>query len=529
MPLAEATAVLQMRSAERRSAFHLEPHDPLADWLALEQLAEWCQRFSPTVGIEPSPRPDTLLLDISGLAPLFGGEEALADEALDAFSGRGLLVRIALAGTIGAAWARAHFAENADCGLRIAEGEESSKCGVRSSEFGVRGQGTNSASRNPQSAFSSLPIAALRLPEETVVTLAGLGLRRIGQVAALPREMLSSRFGPELLRRLDQASGKLPEVIVSHRPPPEFVASWPFETPCERREALELALKSLVQQLAGRLAPRREGALELHCRLECPDEPVPLTLGLFRPSASADHLWDLLRLRLESVRLSGPVSSLRLEIVSTAPLEFQQQELFLPDRWREAPRHLAGLVDRLSSRLGRAAVLRPVVMSDAQPEFACVYLPWTGRLVRSPTTGRGRESFLPADRVSYRPSVSSRQKRLPTPSRSRRTKRSEPHHAPYFSPGRPLCLHPPMPLEVALSASGADAGSFGHGTPVQFCLADRRYRVRRSWGPERIETGWWRTGLVRRDYYLVETADATRYWIFHQLSTGQWFLQGEFE
>ncbi len=66
------------------------------------------------------------------------------------------------------------------------------------------------------------------------------------------------------------------------------------------------------------------------------------------------------------------------------------------------------------------------------------------------------------------------------------------------------------------------------GPPVKFRLAGRDERIVRHWGPERIETGWWRNGCVRRDYYQVETERGGRYWLFRELNTGQWFLHGSF-
>ncbi len=89
MPLAEATALANA---------HFEPHDPLADQAALVQLAAWCEQFSPLVGIEA---PDNLLLDVTGLAPLFGSEQALVEQVARAFGRLGLRTRIALADTIG--------------------------------------------------------------------------------------------------------------------------------------------------------------------------------------------------------------------------------------------------------------------------------------------------------------------------------------------------------------------------------------------------------------------------------------------
>jgi protein ImuB len=50
-----------------------------------------------------------------------------------------------------------------------------------------------------------------------------------------------------------------------------------------------------------------------------------------------------------------------------------------------------------------------------------------------------------------------------------------------------------------------------------------------AWGPERIETGWWRGRAVGRDYYRVATTTGRRFWRFRHLGDGQWFVQGMFE
>src|SRR5205085_5033779 len=86
-----------------------EVHDPWADELALRELADWCQQFSPTVGVEQAERPDALLLDVTGSARTFGGEASLMRRVQAAFAQRGLQVRLAIADTIGAAWALAHY------------------------------------------------------------------------------------------------------------------------------------------------------------------------------------------------------------------------------------------------------------------------------------------------------------------------------------------------------------------------------------------------------------------------------------
>jgi protein ImuB len=45
-------------------------------------------------------------------------------------------------------------------------------------------------------------------------------------------------------------------------------------------------------------------------------------------------------------------------------------------------------------------------------------------------------------------------------------------------------------------------------------------------GPERIESGWWDGADVARDYYLASDASGARLWVFRDLRSGAWFMQG---
>jgi protein ImuB len=89
-------------------------------------------------------------------------------------------------------------------------------------------------------------------------------------------------------------------------------------------------------------------------------------------------------------------------------------------------------------------------------------------------------------------------------------------------PARPLCLKPrPAAIDVVAVFPG--------GPPLRFRWQGRDFQVLRHWGPERIETGWWRGPTVRRDYYRVETTAGPRFWIFRQNQRADWFLHGAFE
>lgn len=457
MPLAEAQSLL---SQTHRLRF--EPDDPPADRAALQRLAEWGQCFSPVVGLEESDRPESLLLDVAGVAHLFGGERSLLTEVLRAFGSRGYHVRVGLAETIGAAWAVAHFDQR---GPLVPPGRQHQRLG-------------------------SLPIEALRLPPSLVARLHSVGIRHIAQLERLPRASLPSRFGPILLERLDQAQGRMPELIVPHRPAEILKADWPLEYPTTSGSVLEALVRKLLEQIVPKLAERREGVRHLSCRLECGQYgSADMAVEVTRPSASVADLIELIRLRLERVTLPAPVSCVRLRADRTSSIRSHQQTLFENEQQGERRRQFRKLLDRLSSRLGETAVLRPRVCPGHCPEQVVQYEPVVGSEPR-PQSGR-------------------------TPSRNAELAVRQ------FPLARPLRLkRQPVPVSVW--------SVIPEGPPLRLEWNGRTHVVARQWGAERIETGWWDHRDVRRDYYRIETDTGQRFWLFRRLPEGDWFLHGEF-
>jgi protein ImuB len=480
MPLPEADALVAPREEP-----YILPWDEAADLAALAHLAERCERFSPLVGWQTTSQNDArrgpdrfsspprlsaperasatfdyLLLDVTGIGILFGDEESLARAVLSELKGLRYNACVAVADTVGAAWALAVAQEKM-------QQEKMPACVVLP-------PGSSAA------ALAPLPLSCLRLPAETLALFAQLGITQIEQLLKLPRTSLTARFGERLLWRLDQLQGTAQETIVAHRPPPEFVAERCLEYPAESRTLVEHVLRELVREIAPALAQRQMGAVEVTCRLDAaPGRPVVLRVGLFRPSADPHHLWDLLRMQLEQTALPGPVGRLTLAAPLTAPLENRQRELFAASR-DEAVRQGELLIDRLSSRLGAEAVLRPELTADPLPERATRVAPAVGH-------------------------------------RKRRSD-SSPRHAPTHRPL--LVCSPPVALEVMAIAPD--------GPPASFRWSGEQHVVAHYWGPERIESGWWRGPSVRRDYYRVETKSGQRYWLFRRLPGGQWYLHGEF-
>jgi protein ImuB len=483
MPLAEAKALAP------RAGIHFEVHDPYADYQALQALAVGCQQFSPLVTIaeaEPvgcgagpksrrvsrlpnqdrqrtlhdfeTEQPDSLLLDITGCGPCFGGEASLLRQARSWLAQEGYQVRLAVADTFGAAWAMAHCSSEPE--PILAPGEH-------------------------RAALRPLPVEALRLTAPTLQMLQAFDLRHIEQVLALPRIALASHFPAELICRLDQALGENIELLTPERSEEPLEACWPFEPPTADRRILEVVLDHLLDQLLEKLRPRPVGVQRLTCRFGLTaGPPIQVPVGLLQASVSRRRLNELLRFHLERLCLTAEVALVALR-VDTAALEFRQDLLFDDGMGMKRWSHFPMLVERLSHRLGESAVLRPRLWPDAQPEFAFRYESWL----------RQERALAPAD--------------------------SLPLTRPGAASERPLCvLLQPVPL-LALSHVPEEP-------PPCFVWHDQNHEVAYFRGPERIETGWWREGDVRRDYYLVETATGQRFWLYRAIPEDSWFLHGTF-
>lgn len=111
------------------------------------------------------------------------------------------------------------------------------------------------------------------------------------------------------------------------------------------------------------------------------------------------------------------------------------------------------------------------------------------------------------------------------------------------SPDDPLrrpcsLLARPVPLAVAFGNGPFQQEVTATQLPDQIKLAGVTHAIVGSWGPERIETGWWQGPSVRRDYYRIETEQGRWWWIFRSLrsqsrSTSghryRWMLHGLFD
>jgi protein ImuB len=338
------TGLALAQARAMHSNFKAIEENATADARLLESIADRCLRYTPLIACDP---PDGLLLDISGCAHLFGGEQALVEDLAGRIEKAGFAHKIAVAGTMGAAWAAAHYGKPA----HYACGEE-------------------------RALLAPLPFGALRLAQHTVAALARVGLKRAGDIFNLPRAPLTARFGGDLLRQLDRALGHEHEPLNPRLPVAPYLSDLHFSEPIVREEDVLLAIEKLGERLAFMLERRGEGARCIELTLFRTDGVVRrLTVSTSRPLRDPNDIRSLFVQRLAALNDAFDpgfgFDLARLAISVTEPCPPEQVGI----GGAEDPAEFDRLVDRLSARLGSKRVRRLVARNSHIPEIAAVSVP----------------------------------------------------------------------------------------------------------------------------------------------------------
>jgi protein ImuB len=428
--------------------------DPVADAEALERLAVWALRYSPVVAAD---NPDGLIIDATGASHLHGGEDAMLADMISRLEAVSIAARAAVADTRGAAHALARFAARPS--LVVPERESADR-------------------------IKPLPIAALRLAQDTVDDLRRLGFERISDLLATPRAPLTLRFGPELGRRIDQATGQTGEPIEPVRPPDIVETQQLFAEPIGAPETIARYVAKLIAKLCQELELRGLGARRLDLLFGLVDNRVQaIRVGTAQPVRDVKRLTRLLCDKIEKVDPGFGIEIMRLAATAAEPFATKQAISSLID---EPEADVSGLIDILSNRVGESRLYRFAPVASDVPERSVRRV-----AAASPDNGAGWPTHWP------------RPARL---------------------------LAPPEPIEtVALLPDHP---------PVHFTWRGSRRRVRRADGPERVFGEWWKRDaelIAVRDYFQVEDGAGERFWIFRagdgeDAATGshKWFLHGIF-
>jgi protein ImuB len=479
------------------------PADPLAEAAFLSALRRWAGRFSPWVAEEP---PEALLLDITGCAHLFGGEAVLLTQLVQECADLGLSVRAAVADTPGAAWAVARYGGHrplhplsGDAVRQEARATRARAAPARRSPSPIDAPTSGSTSGSlcgrivpsgqTRTALGPLPLAALRLPSETVTQLARLGLRRVDDLLGLPRAALARRYGREVMRRLDQALGLEPEPISPAGVPLHFAVRLTLPEPIGLEADLLAGIDRMLPRLCARLVEAGRGARRLRLQAFRADGGLSLTeVGLARPTAEPDRIRPLLAMGFDRIEAGFGIDMLRLEAHVTEPVHAGRHRGHLDASMAAATRQAEGrdrfddLIGRLGARVGLEAITRLHPGDSHIPEKSVQILAaaWSEPAANWP---------VPA---SPRPLLLLRWPEL------------------VMAPDRPA---PPERLRWRRR---------------ELCIAG-------ATGPERVAPEWWlddpawRSGL--RDYWCMETREGARLWLAYAHGgevSGGWFCHGVF-
>nr|WP_280638490.1 MULTISPECIES: DNA polymerase Y family protein [unclassified Rhizobium] len=436
--------------------------DPAADLRFLEGIADWCDRYTPLVALDGR---DGLFLDITGCAHLFGGEKALLKDILSRLFQMGIDVRGAITASPGLSWAVSRF-----------------------------GQGGVIDADETERVVAPLPVAALRLSDDTVAALTKMGLKYIGDLMETPRAPLTRRFGASVLLRLDQVLGTDEEPISPRLPVASLSAERRLMEPVVAEEEILAVTDQIAHALKPSLEARGVGGRVFELVLFRVDGKVfRIAAGTTRPLREPKRIAVLFTERLQAVHddldAGYGFEILRLNVLRHESFDTAQSDF---EGHRQTDASLAIFVDRVSARLGADCLQTFQLRESHIPERAAILVPAIDALSAS----RIEQIITP-------------------PARSERPVR---------------ILQRPEPMD-------AFAVEVPDGAPVSFQWRRMRHRVVKSEGPERIAEEWWMKDKTddkdkpSRDYFRIEDDQGYRFWIYREGLYGydekqSWYMHG---
>lgn len=337
LPLANARAVCP--------DIAVEDADEPADRVALEGIADWCDRFTPLVGIDP---PDGLMLDITGCAHLFGGEAALMTALCHVLNAQGFSVSAAIAGTAVCARTLTRHSH----GRIVRNGEETT-------------------------AVAPLPVFALGADSKITQGLRRAGLKTIGDVAARARHEITARFGADFTALLEQALGQGDAPISPRKPVPDYVVEKRFAEPVATLDVIAPVLQSLSLILVNAMTRHGKGARRLEASFFRTDglvRTIPVDAGnaVTQPATIERLFAEKLGALDDPLDPGFGFDLIRLAATLTVVVTETQRGF---DTTAHEAADVAQLADRLSARLGSRRVVRYLPQDTHIPERAALAVP----------------------------------------------------------------------------------------------------------------------------------------------------------
>ena len=297
--------------------------------------------------VEPE-EPGRVYFETRGVERLYGGLEAALERAL---------------ASIGSAWdPRAGAARRRFAALAAAS-------------VARPGQALVVADGTEEGFLAPLPLSLLPLSADRYAELEGLGVRKLGELAALPGGSVAERLGPEGRRAWTLAQGGARGRVHGRRPPAELAEALEFPEAIGNELTLRRAFGALLDRLLAR--PERVGRpfrkLALSARL-VGGGSWRRTVTLRDPTADRPRLRAALGPKL--LELPAPIVELRLEAVELSESVGQQLELVKPAADELNARLSDGLRQvRASTGSGSVVAVVEVAPWSRIPEARALFVP----------------------------------------------------------------------------------------------------------------------------------------------------------
>ncbi|MDC0358342.1 DNA polymerase Y family protein, partial [Oligoflexia bacterium] len=476
------------------------PFEPLRDFKNLYKLALWCLRFTPLVGIDSElllaykrkeldrvePLYNGLILDITGTERLHKGERALLGTILAKLSKGGINAQAAIAPTIGAAWAHAHYSKH---------------------RFPII------AKESLKTSVAPLPVSALRLKADTILALQELGIHTLDALHAIPPKKLMSRFGTLLLKRLDQILGHVEETFRSIHPKESIVTKHAFEIPVTKHAALQTATSSLLKAVVAKLDLQHKKAGTFLITFQGHTEQgdaftIHKEITLNTATRSLTHIVSVIAPVIEALRLpkgvkkgaaSGGLTNITV-YAQGVKQAVQQQEDYLQNATATPPAHVFDeFLNNIVSRLGKDHICNAKLHQSYIPERAFSF-----PSIEDNYSSKRQRHILSANPLNPERILSDRYSQL------RRV---------FYPPF--LFAHPEPATTMALLPDTP---------PSRITWRRRAYKILKGTGPERIFPEWWQADLKQqteeREYFKVQDETGRWLWIFRNRQTLKWFVHG---
>ncbi|HEV2995371.1 MAG TPA: hypothetical protein VGW99_05375 [Chthoniobacterales bacterium] len=192
------------------------------------------------------------------------------------------------------------------------------------------------------------------------------GIHTLGQFAALDKEQIAARLGPEAVRLWERANGISNRLLKLVQPRQSFDESFEFEHEIETAQPLLFMLRRFLEQLAVRLSAIYLVAKEVTLQITFANkQSYERIFKIPQPTNDVDLLFRMLQTHLENFKSEHPIVAVAL---TAQPIKPVSQQFGLFEIALRNPQQLYETLARLTALLGADRVGTPVLEETHQPD-----------------------------------------------------------------------------------------------------------------------------------------------------------------